>query len=306
MPREQFAFLIITYNASDYIENLLDSIVNGNEILVVDNGSVDNTFNILETRNIKYIKNEKNGYAAGINIGLNTLKKKNVNYVFVLNQDTKILDIIYDYELYKKYAVIQPYILNEDMTIGVDELKMNILGFIFPFRYKQNPYYETKDIVFFSGAGFIINMEKYSVLGDFDESYFMYYEDVDYSVICKLAGEKILLYEGIRIIHYYKNSVSSLNKIKQLINSRKIFVNKYFFGLWRTLMLVLNNPKFRKHTSEKNKLIFSKYILNDLFLGFKTKQIFFPVRLFVNIIIVPYGLFLKLFLKIFFLIKTEK
>ena len=86
--------IILTYNASEYIQPLLDSLSNQSypqermEILVVDNASTDETLSITR-KNFSFVKVvavEKNiGYAAGNNQAL--LHARHDLLVF-LNQDT--------------------------------------------------------------------------------------------------------------------------------------------------------------------------------------------------------------------------
>jgi GT2 family glycosyltransferase len=294
---ENICFLIITYEAEKHLEKLFNSIDKKYKIFVVDNGSNDNTINILESKNINYVINKKNGYAAGINIGLRIIKNSGYNYAFVLNQDTEILEFNIDYSLFEKYVIVQPLVLNEDLTVGVDELKMNIYGFVFPYRYKKNVINDSKELIFFSGAGFIINVNNYLSIGDFDENYFMYYEDIDYAVKCLLSGGKIFLTNDIKIIHFYKNSVSSLKKIKQLLNSRKIFINKYLTDLWRKLLFVSKFKKNKNLISQEDKLKFSKYIIKKTLMGFNTKQVPFSIMIFFNFFMFLYSIILKTILQ---------
>ncbi len=295
---DNICVLVITFNAEKYLERLFKSINKRYRIFVVDNGSNDNTIKLLEENRIEYVKNIKNGYAAGINIGLRLAKESGYNYAFVLNQDTEFLECNIDYSLLEKYTIIQPLILNENLTVGVDELKMNVYGFVFPYRYKKKLINEPKELFFFSGAGFIININKFLYIGNFDENYFMYYEDIDYSVRCFLSGEKLYLTNDIKIIHFYENSVASLKKIKLLLKSRRIFINKFFSDLWRLLLFVPNYKDSRDLTSQEEKKKFSQYIIKHVFLGFKTKQVPFLIRVTFNFLIFSYSIVIKSILKI--------
>jgi len=302
--KDNICFLIITYNAENFLDRLFDSINKEYGIFVVDNGSGDNTIQLLIEKKISYIVNKENGYASGINKGLRIIREMGYDYAFALNQDTEILDFNFDYELLTKYAVVQPLVLNEDLTVGVDELKMNIYGFVFPYRYKKKVINESKELMFFSGAGFIININKYFEIGDFDENYFMYYEDIDFAVKCFLAGEKIFLTDGIKIIHFYKNSVSSLKKIKMLLKSRRIFINKYFVNSWRLFLFARDFRNSGKKVSKEDKIKFFWFIFKRTLLGFNTRQIPFLIMHVFNLFAFPYGLFIKIIIPLF--LSTEK
>jgi GT2 family glycosyltransferase len=201
---------------------------------------------------------------------------------------------------------VQPLVLNEDSTVGVDELKMNVYGFIFPHRYKEKVLNESKEIQFFSGAGFIINISKFFQIGDFDENYFMYYEDADYAVRCSLAGDKMFLTDSVKIIHYYKNSVSSSRKMKQLLKSRKIFVNKYFTDAWRLLLFVPDFQNSRDSISREEKNIFTKQIIKKTLNGFKTRQVPFLIRITFNVTMFLYSIVMKIFVSAFLSTENNK
>lgn len=304
--KEKICFLVITYNAEPFLDKLFGSIDGKYKIFAVDNGSKDNTLKILDEKKVKYVVNNKNGYAAGVNRGLRFIKDAGYEFAFVLNQDTEIVKFDLDNSLLEKYVVVQPLVLNEDSTVGVDELKMNVYGFVFPHRYKEKSLPVSKEIDFFSGAGFVINVSKFFQIGDFDENYFMYYEDIDYAVRCFLAGEKMFLTDSVNIIHYYKNSVSSSRKMKQLLTSRKIFANKYFTDAWRLLLFISDFQNSRDRISQEEKNIFTKYIIKKTFNGFKTRQVPFLVRAVFNFTMYLYSVTMKLLVSAFLSTENNK
>ena len=101
--------VITTYNRSNYLIKSLESVINKTykniEILVIDDGSTDNTSEIMEniqkkfcdTVEIKYIRLEKNqGVSKARNVGILNAKGK---YIKFLDDD----DILYPWAIEKLY-----------------------------------------------------------------------------------------------------------------------------------------------------------------------------------------------------------
>ena len=63
------------------------------QVVIIDNGSDNDSYTklveeFLEFKNIYVIKNEKNlGYARGNNVGIDFLRKKNIDFILVCNSD---------------------------------------------------------------------------------------------------------------------------------------------------------------------------------------------------------------------------
>ena len=108
---ELISIIINTYNSEKYIKKCLDSIVNQTyknlEILIINDGSTDNTLSICESYNDKRIRiiNQKNkGISLSRNVGIDNFKGE---YVFFVDSDDYIEPdtIEYLYNLCKKYDV---------------------------------------------------------------------------------------------------------------------------------------------------------------------------------------------------------
>lgn len=290
---KKLGYLIITYNGSKSIEKLIDSILHKEDILVVDNASQDETCKIVQSLDVFLIKNRENkGYAAAINQGMERLKKE-FEWVLILNQDTVCKDMreIHTYlEKYKNHSIIQPTILLPNGKINVRELKMNVLGFVYSKDYgKPVEKMKNKEIFFFSGAAFFMNAKNYEIIGKFDESFFLYYEDIDYAFKAHLKNQKILFLPHLQIEHAHKNRFLEKQKRKLLQKNRKIIIRRYFpKKLW--FWLGVNNTGEIK--SQYAKSLF-KTLTPQLSHGFFTNQIPFFIRHIINFFLMPYACFLK-------------
>ena len=135
------SIIVLTYNSEKYINNCLESIkqqtYSNIEVLVIDNGSSDNTVSKIrnskfEISNFKFIENSINlGCAGGNNLGI---EESRGEYVVILNPDV-VLDenyikiIVTEFEKNSKIGSIQGkyYQLNN----GIKTKIIDTVGFKF-------------------------------------------------------------------------------------------------------------------------------------------------------------------------------
>ncbi len=136
------SIIIPLYNSEEYIKECLESIVNQTynnfEVIIVDDGSTDNSVNIVETfrkkLEINLIKQTNSGASSARNNALNHVRGK---YIVFIDSD----DILAPTGLENLYTTITKY--NSDMVIGrrgtIFEDTLNKSN-RFPKLYKQNVY----------------------------------------------------------------------------------------------------------------------------------------------------------------------
>ena len=86
--------IVLNFNAKEFLVNCIDSIFDSNyqnfEVILVDNASSDQTYQICKEKHpkINLIINEKNlGYCGGNNIGIKSAKGE---FIIILNPDTVV------------------------------------------------------------------------------------------------------------------------------------------------------------------------------------------------------------------------
>ena len=89
--------IILNWNGKDLTLDCLKSLskiqYDNFKILVIDNGSTDDSVKIVKQKspNVEILQIDKNiGYAAGNNAGFNYIKNKNPDYLIFLNNDTTV------------------------------------------------------------------------------------------------------------------------------------------------------------------------------------------------------------------------
>ncbi|MEG2021218.1 MAG: glycosyltransferase, partial [Oscillospiraceae bacterium] len=165
-----------------------------------DNASTDDTVHILETlkkqydgvfANFEVIRQPNNG---GFGTASNSAALKGSgNFVFFFNVDTEIFP--------NALSELEKTINMCDESWGAFELRQ--------FPYEHPKYYNpiTMEVSWASGACFVLRRSIFEKTGGFDESVFMYGEDVDLSWHIRTLGYKIKYVPSAIIMHYaYKEA----------------------------------------------------------------------------------------------------
>lgn len=270
MTKNTLSIIIVTFNSEKYIENCIDSIEKCDHsdlsinIIVIDNFSNDKTVTKLtrlskKYENIKIIKNKKNtGFAYGVNQGIQL--NRHADYFLLLNPDTRI----------SKNAINELFYCMKRNNSGIcggstiDFLGKNTGSYfrypnikvgIFDFtnlrkicnkdKWHKYFYYLDKknnsncfsvDVV--TGGFMLIKNSTIKKIGLFDDSFFMYLEDVDYCIRAKKSGIKIFHSEKARIRHFGGGSSKNKDRIRHtswLISRKKLFIKH--FGLFDNLLI---------------------------------------------------------------------
>ncbi len=201
------AAVVVTFNSERHIEDLLDSIpaamgTLSYSVVVVDNGSSDDTRRLLDERNDCTVVHAHNdGYAAGMNRAV--AASPTARAVLVLNPDA-VLDAGMVPELLRtlgrrSVGVAAPRVREADGSLsptlrrGPTMARVGGLSFtgwpVFSERIETaSAYLETHEVDWAVGAILLVDMECFVQIGGFDESYFLYSEETDFSLRASDAG----------------------------------------------------------------------------------------------------------------------
>jgi len=220
-------------------------------IAVVDNHSTDGSLHELEKRfpKVVFIRNKENaGFAGGNNTGMRYAKDQHVDYIWLLNNDTvvdiKVLSAVTSFYNPSVGAVGSKIYFSKGYEFHTDWYEKKDLGHVLWYAGGcidwQNMFsshrgvdevdrgqYEKEMITeYVTGCSFFIRTDLLNRIGYFDESYFMYMEDVDYSLRIQRAGYTTV-YNPTSVL-WHKNasstggSGSSLHEYYQTRNRLKI------------------------------------------------------------------------------------
>lgn len=226
----KICYLVLVYNnINDTIETI-HSILKQDiilDILVVDNNSQSECKEALQKfcikyKNIKYIyRNVNDGYAGGNNYGWSVLRKE-YDYVFVVNNDIIIHDINLTEKLIlllqndEKIAIAGPRVLVEN-NVDFPEARLNQFFFykLQKRKYKKTDKYEERHAI----IGCFLAIKTAAINEDylFDESLFMYGEELDLCLRIWKEGKRVVRTRDEKCSIYHKGGFSSYTKGKPWI-----------------------------------------------------------------------------------------
>ena len=283
MSRSKISLIVINYNSSKNTNKLLLSIKKYiyeiiDEIIIIDNNSRDINYLNIKDQKIKLIKNNKNlGFAKAVNQGIDNSKN---DLIILLNPDTTIIDnsILKTIDLIEKdknigviggkikYEYKKIFTANNTPTFLTGLFEFTNLKKIFPNnRFTLNFWPEkikkiNKPTEVSGICGAYLIFRKYDKKEDinyFNEEYFLYLEDLEFSLNMKSKGFKVIFDPRSEISHI--GGVSSNNKYNMALNhwykSRKIFFKKHLNkveGIILNIIFTLEELFLKTRLSIKN------------------------------------------------------
>lgn len=259
------SIIIISYNTKDLLRKCLLSIERAindysYEIIVVDNASSDGTVEMIKNEFplVHLIINKENiGFAKANNYGIQYAKGR---YILLLNSDailhTNCLNKMIKFmEMQKNAAALSPKVLNLDDTLQSKGnhfpsltkallliLKINkILPKKYLYKIFPNLFWdenEIRKVDWISGCCMLIKKDALKEIGLLPESYFMYYEDLEWCLLAKNKGYDIWYYPKATITHISSSSPNN-EIIKISVISTLMFFRKHSSKFYGAIYLIL-------------------------------------------------------------------
>jgi GT2 family glycosyltransferase len=224
--------IILNYNGKDILKKCLESVYlceySNREVVVVDNNSSDDSFEEARKHFSKFhfIKNNKNiGFAAGNNVAIRWALEKMADYIFLLNNDAflekdTITILIEEAEKKKEVGILSPLIyLGNSNKIWFSGGKINWL------KMRVEHQDSIKSTEYITGCAMLIKKDVFKKIGLLDESFFLYYEDADFSYRAKKEGFELKIVSNA-IVHHFEKSSRNIDKIYYLVLSGIKFFRK--------------------------------------------------------------------------------
>lgn len=239
------SIITINYNGLMDTCELIESLPLGNhsmEVIVVDNASKEDEASIIEKRYpiIKVIRSNKNlGFAGGNNLGIKAARGK---YLFFINNDTllshqpsAIDHLIHRLESDEKIGMVCPKIRfswdnNPIQFAGYTPLsRFSMRNHSIGFGETDKGQYDTPHPTPYAhGAAMMVKREALEKVGLMPECYFLYYEELDWSMMFTRAGYTIW-YEPACTIYHKESQATGQNsplKVYYLTRNRLLFVKR--------------------------------------------------------------------------------
>lgn len=273
MPQEyELSIITVNFNGLNDTCALIDSITFNEdmEVIVVDNGSKENEASILQEHfpSIKAIRSDKNlGFAGGNNLGLKAAKGK---YLYLINNDTVFKQfnpqlLIRRLEASPKIGVVCPKIRfawdnNPIQFAGYTPLSpITIRNQAIGFGEEDKGQYDTpRQTPYAHGAAMMLKREIIDKVGLMPEFFFLYYEELDWSMMITRAGYEIWYEPTCTIYHKESQSTGQNSPLRT-----------YYITRNRLLLVKRNSKGIKKYLAfvYLQMIVATRDILNYLFKG---------------------------------------
>lgn len=238
----KIAIVILSWNGEKLFNKFLPSVIKNSagknmQIFVTDNGSTDNSVNLLKEKypNVNVIELGKNyGFAEGYN---RALKQVEADYYVILNSDVEVTPnwiepCIKQFEADEKLAAIQPKIRSFNQK-ELFEYAGAGGGFIDKYGYpfcrgrilnrleKDNGQYNQLSPIFWaSGACMFVRASAFNNVGGFDGDFWAHMEEIDLCWRLKSMGYKIIYQPKSVVFHLGGGTLSYGSPQKIYLNFR--------------------------------------------------------------------------------------
>ena len=248
MPQEcELSIITVNYNGLKDTCALIDSIPFNEdmEVIVVDNGSRKDEANYLQDLYpaIKAIRSEKNlGFAGGNNLGIKAAKGR---YLYLVNNDTIFKDfnpqvLIQRLESSQMIGVVCPKIRfawdnNPIQFAGYTPLspitiRNKAIGFGEEDKGQYNTPHQTP---YAHGAAMMLKRKVIDKVGLMPECFFLYYEELDWSMMIARDGYEIW-YEPASTIYHKESQATGQNsplRTYYITRNRLMLVKRNYQGI---------------------------------------------------------------------------
>lgn len=262
------SFIIVSWNASQYLINCLRSIfetVEGLtfEVLVVDNGSSDRSPDAVREQFPEVRLNalrENLGFGRANNIGMREARGR---YLCLANSDTVLQQdcmqsLVRYMEKNSDVGLVGPMVLNNDLSYQpscrkspslwnylTESLGLHVIfrrSAVFGGQSIQSQRRDTPSAVdILSGCFLLARRAAIDDIGMFDERFRIYGEDVDWSTRFHAAGWRVIYYPLARVIHHggASSRLEPLRFYAEMTRSTLLLWRKYHGDLSCSMLILI-------------------------------------------------------------------
>ena len=238
-PDISVAIILVNWNGLDYTKACLESLSKINfsdyKVILVDNASENEEGQHLKTSfpEIELIQNSKNlGFAGGNNVGIRWALEHGFSHVCLLNNDTQVEpdfleEMVLKFRLGKSTGIVQPMILflhqpKEIWSAGGKWLSN--LGRAITLGDREplvNYRVKSTNLDWATGCCMLVSREAILKSGLLNEQFFLYFEDVEWSLRIRSHGFGIEL--APKSILYHEAGAASKKSHSEGVLSPKVF-----------------------------------------------------------------------------------
>lgn len=229
--------IVLNYNSRDRLRKCLAGLFSLDypnfEVVVVDNNSKDGSLEKakLAFSRATFIKNEQNlGFSAGNNVGIRYSLEKMAKFLLLISVDVEVergfLGQLVACSLANTASgILSPLTLGADKGVcfsggKIDWLRMKLVC------EKKRPKNSILSVDFVLGCAMLIRSNVFAKIGLFDEDFFSYLGDVDFSCRGKRAGFEIMVLANTQIVCVEKEENPQKDQAYWQAFSRLLFFRK--------------------------------------------------------------------------------
>ena len=230
--------VILNWNGGELTGRCIESLERSDYpdrlIIVIDNGSTDGSAERLarDFPEVALLRNEKNlGFARGSNQGIRWAMEQGFDYALILNNDTlaapnMISSMVAAAETRHDLAAVSPKIFFADtperlwFTVGEANLWSGVFSNPAYNALDDGRYDSQREMGWMVGCCVLIPRKIAETVGGFDERFFAYCEDVDWSLRCRKAGFGLLYCPEARLWHKVSASGSRHSAVMRYLMTR--------------------------------------------------------------------------------------
>lgn len=250
--------VVVNWNSGTQLEQCAKSVGDRHQIIVVDNASDDCSERFVAgLPNVSLIRqNENRGFATACNIGA---QYGNSELILFLNPDVVIfpgaLDKVLDFmgaaanadvgicgvQLFDENGRVHRHCSRVPSTLrfvaystGFDRICPRLGRFMSEWDHAT-----TREVDQVIGAFFLVRRSLFEALGGFDERFFVYYEEVDFSLRARRAHWKSVYFSEAGAFHAGNGTTRNIKaqRLFYSLRSRLLYVFKHF--VWYKAVIVL-------------------------------------------------------------------
>lgn len=260
LPPRSVGIAIVNWNAGPQLDACLRSIaatawgpVTLSTIVIVDNASTDGSADNVQAPDgmpLRILRNSSNrGFAAACNQAAAAIE---ADYLLFLNPDALVEPTSIPFAVawlddasHAGYGIAGIQLLDEQghisrscarfptvrstvaKALGLDRLLPSLFtGYVM----EEWDHAESRDVDHVIGAFYLVRHDVFRALGGFDEAFFVYLEDVDFSLRAARAGWRSRYLTGARAFHKGGGSSDQIRsrRLFYALQSRLVYARKHF------------------------------------------------------------------------------
>jgi len=248
-----FSVVVVNYNGADFLIDAVNSLIAAgiisNQIIVVDNGSGDNSMQDLSLKHPEVLLVEigcNAGFATAVNKGLDLVTTK---YALLFNNDAVLNgNALSEFErIFKdkpKAAILGAKLLNHDGTLqnSIAEFPHIFQEIIKINKYRGTNFDQVTKVESVIGACLAVRMEVLQIVGKLDEDFFFFLEETEFCLRVTNMGYGVYYVPAAVATHAQGGTANKFKSLARIEFQRsKLIYYKKTKGVivWSILSLLL-------------------------------------------------------------------